>query len=182
MAETRNPTTPLKSASAAIGFDVFTADGFPVGRVGEIAGAFMRIDAHLRPDFWLRLDDATNVEGRSVTLAYPKDALPQHMHSSAAPHADEFTPAGAEPVLLDEEEQRNQRAAMERELEEQRLRMSGHAPEPSQPPSPTPEACRPTLGRCAPCIGAALGLAVAFVLFRRRRGRKHAPSPEPPTV
>jgi hypothetical protein len=182
MTETRDLTTPLEPTEAAIGFDVFTADGFPVGRVGGIAGAFMHIDAHLRPDFWLRLDDATNVEGRSVTLAYPKDALPQHMHSSAAPHADEFTPAGAEPVLLDEEEQRSQRAAMERQLDEQRVRMSGHAPATSQYPGPTTEACRPTLGRCAPCIGAALGLAAAFIVIRRRRGRRRAKAPEPPTV
>jgi hypothetical protein len=182
MAETRDVTTQLKPSEAAIGFDVFTVDGLPVGRVGEIAGDFMRIDAHLRPDFWLRLDDATNVEARSVTLAYPKDALAQHMHSSPQPHAGEFTPVGADPVLLDEEEQRSQRAAMERELEEQRLRMSGHAPEASQFPDATTEARRPTLRRCAPCIGAALGLVVAFVLIRRRRARRRAAVPEPPTA
>jgi hypothetical protein len=181
MAETRNPTTPLESVSAAIGFDVFTADGFPVGSVGEIAGAFMRIDAHLRPDFWLRLDDATNVEGRSVTLAYPKEALPQHKHPSPELTPDDFMPAGAAPVLLDEKEQQRQRELMEHELEEQRPHLSGHAHEAPEHPSPAAEARRPMLRRCAPCIGAALALAVAFIVIRRRRGRRRAPALEPPT-
>lgn len=113
-------TAPLRPAEPAAGFDVFTADGMPVGTVSEIAGGFMRIDAQLRPDFWLRLDEATNVEGRSVTLAYPKEALPQHKHTGPAPTPDDYMPAGADPVLLDEEEQQHQRELMERELEEQR--------------------------------------------------------------
>src|SRR5512135_2827112 len=91
-------TTPLKPAEPAVGYEVFTVDGMPVGMVNKISDGFMRIDARLRPDFWLRLDDVTNVEGRAVTLAYPREALQQHKHAGPAVSPDDFAPAGADPV------------------------------------------------------------------------------------
>lgn len=51
-------TVPVMRSQPAAGDDVFTDDGLPVGTVREIDDGFMRIAAHLRPDFWLRVDDA----------------------------------------------------------------------------------------------------------------------------
>ena len=120
-------TTPLRATEPAVGFEVVTVDGMPVGKVSEIAGGFMRIEAHLRPDFWLRLDDAAQVEGRGITLAYPKEALHQHRHPGPATTAEDFLPVGADPVLLDAAEQLAQREAMEHQLEEQRRRLARRA-------------------------------------------------------
>lgn len=62
-----------------------------------------------------------------MTLAYPRDALAQHKHSEPAASPDDIAPARAEPVLLDEEEQRTQREHMERELAEQRRHLAERA-------------------------------------------------------
>ncbi len=162
---------PLRAAEPAVGFDVFTVDGMPVGAVSEIAGGFMRIDAHLRPDFWLRLDDATNVEGRSVTLAYPKEALPQHKHTGPAPTPDDYMPSGADPVLLDEAEQQHQRELMERELEEQRRlrerRASGEAEWQHEQ-----ESGAKITGIVTAAVAAIAGMALVMLIGRRMRRRR----------
>ena len=165
-------TAPLTPAEPAVGYEVFTVDGMPVGMVSKVSGGFIRIDARLRPDFWLRLDDALNVEERAVTLAYPREALEQHKHSEPAASPDDFMPAGAEPVLLDEEEQLAQRELMERELAEQRRRLAERAAGTGAEQGWT----APRVARiCVRCVAGVA--AIAAVLFavrtwrRRRRGR-----------
>jgi hypothetical protein len=168
--ENESSTAPLRPAEPDVGFDVFTDDGMPVGAVSEISDGFMRIDAHLRPDFWLRLDDATNVEGRAITLAYPREALPQHKHSGPAPSAIDFMPTGADPVLLDEEEQRKQRELMERELDEQRWRREQLASAEADWQHEQGSGAKIT-GIVTAAVAAMAGLAM--VMFVRRMMRRH---------
>ena len=172
---------PLQPVEPAAGFEVFTVDGRRVGTVSEIRDGFMRIDARRRPDFWLRLDDATNVEGRAITLAYPREALEQHKHAEPVKAPEEFEPAGADPVLLDEEERQAQREMMEHELAEQRRRREAReaheAPAPGPAPAGGPAPWEPVDERDAGRIvgvviiaaAAAVAAVVVLVALRRRR-------------
>ncbi len=177
-------TMPLKLAAPAVGYEVFTVDGMPVGMVSKVSGGFIRVDARLRPDFWLRLDDAINVEGRAVTLAYPREALQQHKHSEPAVSSDDFMPAGAEPLLLDEEEQLAQRELMERELAQQRRRLAERTASGTEPGAGLVEESRrawPCSGAtCARCIAAVIAMAALLFgvrMWRRRRRREPASGP-----
>lgn len=163
---------PLRRVEPAPGFEVFTVDGRRVGTLSEIRDGFMRVNARRRPDFWLRLDDATNVEGQAITLAYPREALEQHKHAEPVRAPEEFEPAGADPVLLDEEERQAQREMMEHELAEQRRRR-----EALEPPEPEPAAWEPVNEREAGrVVGvviiaavAAVAAAIVLVALRLRR-------------
>lgn len=166
-------TAPLRPAEPEVGFDVFTDDGMPVGTVSEIRDGFMHVAAQLRPDFWLRLDEATNVEERSVTLAYPREALPQHKHSGPAPSAIDFMPTGADPVLLDEEEQQKQRELMERELDEQRWRREERAQETTADWQYEQEAGAKITGMVTAAIAAMAGIAMVMLIRRMLRRRRH---------
>ena len=42
-----------------IGCPVFTADGDEIGRVKEIRGRYFKVDAPMRPDYWLIYDVLT---------------------------------------------------------------------------------------------------------------------------
>ena len=181
----REPTAPLRPAEPAAGFEVFTVDGMPVGTVSAIDDGFMRINAPLRPDFWLRTDDAASVEGRAITLAYPREALEQHKHPGPAPSSEDIMPAGVDPVLLDEEEQLAQRELMERELEEQRRHLAERAPE-----APAREewqeeqrAGAKIAGIAVAAVAAMAGIVTILCAARmlRRRRRHHEAASEPPT-
>jgi hypothetical protein len=170
-----------------IGCDVFTIEGLPAGKVAALSGRFMRVDAPMRRDYWLHVDDIVSIEGGAVTLAYPRDAIEEHKLSvPAASEADLVFDVEADPVLLGEEEQVAQRARMERELEEQRRRLAGRAASPpqtttweplEQPAEPEPSK-RPFLRRCVPCLVGAVALAAIILMMRRRRRRRHR-EPEP---
>ena len=167
-------TAPLRPAEPAVGYEVFSADGLPVGMVSEIRDGFMRIDAQLRPDFWLRLDDATDVEGQAITLAYPGEALDRHKHSGPAPSEDDFMPTGTQPVLLDEEEREQQREHMERELEEQRWhreqRAFGMETEASEDEQ---HAGARIAGIVTAAAAAIAGMAMVMFVRRMLRRRRH---------
>ena len=172
-----------------IGNDVYTVEGLPAGKVAALNGRFMRVDAPMRRDYWLHVDDVVSNENGAVTLAYPRDAIEEHKLSvPAASEADIAFDAQADPVLLDEEEQLAQRTLMERELEAQRHRLAertaasppaGSAEwEPLEQPAEAEPSKRPSLRRCLPCFAGAIALA-AFILMVRRRRRRARREPEP---
>ncbi len=165
------PTTPLEPAEPAVGYEVFSVDGMPVGTVSKLSGGFMRVDTPLRPDFWLRLDDAMNVEGRAVTLAYPREALQQHKHSAPAVSSADFAPTGADPVLLDEEEQVAQRELMERELAEQRRRLAERAAGTGEERGRAAPRVARICVRCVAGMAAITTVLLAARMWRRRRRR-----------
>jgi hypothetical protein len=171
------PKHATESARAAavptIGCDVYTIEGLPAGKVAALSGRFMRVDAPMRRDYWLHVEDIVSDEGGAVTLAYPRDAVEEHRHNApVASESDVVFDDGVPPVLLAEEEQLEQRARMERELDEQRRHLAERAAPVEQKPAGSP---RPRLARCLPCFVGAAALAV-FVLAvrrRRRRARRH---------
>jgi len=108
----------------SIGWEVYSIEGLPLGRIDAVREGCMHVDAPMQRDYWLRVADAVSTEQQAVTLAYPKDALDQHKLDAPAAADDAIAGIDVEQVLLDEEEQRAQRERMERELAEQRLHLA----------------------------------------------------------
>jgi len=119
-------------AAPAVGWQVFSSEGLPIGRIDDLRGGRMHIDVRMRRDYWLSLADVVSTEQDAVTLAYPREALEQHkLGEPAAADGEALAGGDAAPVLLDEHERRLQRERMERALAEQRARL--HTPPPGMP-------------------------------------------------
>jgi hypothetical protein len=65
----------MMSSNVAIGAPVKTHDGKELGKVKEIAGGCFKVDAPMRPDYWLASDCVTGNDGGSLTLSFDKDDL-----------------------------------------------------------------------------------------------------------
>ena len=62
------------------GQHVYTTDGEKLGDVKEMRGQYFKVDASMKPDYWLSLDCVRGglVGGDSVTVAFPKDQLGEY--------------------------------------------------------------------------------------------------------
>ena len=58
-----------------VGSFVHTADGERIGSVKEVRGGCFKVDAPMRPDFWLTTDCVTSATGGQVRLNVSKDRL-----------------------------------------------------------------------------------------------------------
>jgi hypothetical protein len=58
-----------------VGTPVYTADGDKLGTVKQIQGVSFKVDAPMRPDYWLRTALIATVGADRVELAVPKDQL-----------------------------------------------------------------------------------------------------------
>jgi hypothetical protein len=58
-----------------IGCSVYTADGDEIGHVKEVRGRFFKVDAPLRPDYWLSRESISATRSNGVTLTVDKDHL-----------------------------------------------------------------------------------------------------------
>jgi hypothetical protein len=107
-----------------VGWNVYSLEGLPLGRIDDLRGGYMHIDVPRRRDYWLSLIDIVSTEGNAVTLGYPAEALDQHKFEEP-PETDIYAARErvAEQILLGEDEQRAQRELIERELAEQRARL-----------------------------------------------------------
>jgi len=192
---------PEANPTPAIGWNVYSLEGLPVGRIDDLRGGYMHIDAPRRR-YWLRLIDIVSTEGDAVTLGYPAEALDQHKLDEPA-DVDTYAvrETATDQILLGEDEQRAQRELMERELAEQRARLreqSRGAPgrtvgEPverelarmeaedrgTQPPPEAPSEERPAsagIRRYVPYMLAAVALSLVLIgigRLRRRRRMTH---------
>lgn len=61
-----------------IGSAVRTADGTTLGSVKEIRRESFKVDARLRPDYWLLLTEVNGVTAGNVTLGFVLVDLPYH--------------------------------------------------------------------------------------------------------
>lgn len=59
----------------AIGHEVYTTDGDRLGTVKEVQGAYFKVDAPMKPDYWLAADCVRGGMGGRVDLAFPKHDL-----------------------------------------------------------------------------------------------------------
>jgi hypothetical protein len=62
-------------AMPATGVEVFTSDGDKLGRVKEVTGDCFKVDASMRPDYWLARDSITSAAGNDVFLNFTKKQL-----------------------------------------------------------------------------------------------------------
>jgi hypothetical protein len=65
-----------------IGQHIYTMDGDHLGKVKELRGAFVKVDAPMQPDFWLRVDDITSRRGDHVTVGFDRHQLGDHKASN----------------------------------------------------------------------------------------------------
>jgi hypothetical protein len=87
-------------AMPATGADVYTADGDKLGKVKEVSGDCFKVDASMRPDYWLARDCITSAAGNDVQLGFnknqlgdvkldrPTDKTPEGVHTGVHTHTD----------------------------------------------------------------------------------------------
>jgi hypothetical protein len=57
------------------GARVITADGDELGKVKEVSGDCFKVDARMRPDYWLAADCVASSSGDEVRLSINKDRI-----------------------------------------------------------------------------------------------------------
>src|SRR5579884_3084532 len=67
--------TPGSHGEIMVGNAIYTEDGDQIGTVKEIQGRFFKVDAPMKPDFWLSEDCIRSAGGARVTLTVDKDHL-----------------------------------------------------------------------------------------------------------
>lgn len=55
-----------------IGDEVVTSDGHTLGKVKELTSTHFKVDASMRPDYWLMRAEIAAVEGERVRMAWPE--------------------------------------------------------------------------------------------------------------
>lgn len=63
------------------GLPVYGVEGELLGEVKEVAGDCFKVDAPLRPDYWLGLPDVLSFTAERVTMRFRAEALEQHRFS-----------------------------------------------------------------------------------------------------
>ncbi len=58
-----------------VGTEVMTADGDKLGTVKEVTGFCFKVDAKMRPDYWLATDSIASADGGMVRLSFDKNML-----------------------------------------------------------------------------------------------------------
>jgi hypothetical protein len=70
------PTDPVRDL--APGLAVFTLDGEKIGSVKEVTADAFKVDAPLRPDYWLPRDRVLSFTNERVTLDFNESDLDRH--------------------------------------------------------------------------------------------------------
>jgi hypothetical protein len=82
------------------GAEVYTVDGDKLGKIKEVTGDCFKVDASMRPDYWLARDSITSFAGNEVHLSFtksqlgdmkmdsPKDMTSNGTHSGVHTHTD----------------------------------------------------------------------------------------------
>lgn len=65
-----DPVSDLKP-----GLPVYTSDNHQIGTVKEVADGSFKVDAPMRPDYWLRRDAVLSFSAERVTLDVEQDRL-----------------------------------------------------------------------------------------------------------
>ncbi len=101
---------------------VRTSDGAELGLVKEIAGDFIKVDAPLRADYWINAEYVLSGGAEGVELSFAKGDLGAYKRDKPGLVDDEdpLSSEAAVDLVIDEDEQIEQRVRMERQLAEQR--------------------------------------------------------------
>lgn len=97
MVEDRHTTTV-----AATGQDLYTRDGEHLGKIKEIRGAYIKVDAPMQPDYWLPASTLGQPLGNDGTVTFTKAELDTFKldrpgpDDSGSPSGHERDTAGAE--------------------------------------------------------------------------------------
>lgn len=70
----------------SVGAEVMTADGDKLGTVKEVSGACFKVDAPMRPDYWLGTDTIASSTGGAVRLTIDKDRLGEAKDEGRSEH------------------------------------------------------------------------------------------------
>jgi hypothetical protein len=98
---------------------VYSADGEQLGTLGEVRGEYVKVNAPMRPDYWLKADFILGAEGGRVNVAFNRGDLEAYKVDEPASADDPMVEQKTD-ALLSEEQQVEQRMRMEAELAEQR--------------------------------------------------------------
>ena len=121
-----------------VGDEIITADGDRLGAVSEIDGKFVKVNAPLRRDFWLNAEFLLPQDDGTICTSFGKKEAAAYRLSAPAPEAvEEEGQSTSSTILLSEEEQLEQRIAMERELAQQRRNLPHDHPEGEDAPPDT---------------------------------------------
>jgi len=64
--------------------EVFTSDGDRIGKIREVGSGSFKVDAAMRPDYWLPTDTVASTTGNRVTLSFHKDRLGEYKSDKPA--------------------------------------------------------------------------------------------------
>jgi len=65
----------------SVGSEVFTTDGERLGDVEEVHVGAFKVDAPLKPDYWLPSTTVASIMGKRITLAFARDRLDHYRRS-----------------------------------------------------------------------------------------------------
>ena len=68
-------TTGAGGSSITVGMPVATQDGEALGTVKEVQGGYFKVDARLRPDYWLQCEFGDVAADGRVVLSFGKEEL-----------------------------------------------------------------------------------------------------------
>lgn len=107
------------------GAAVYTTDGNELGAVKAVRDAAFKIDAPMRPDYWLSRATVLSTTPERITVNIESSNVAAFQLSEEQATSPDSDPNEGlnplhKPIILDEDEQQAQRERMERELAEQR--------------------------------------------------------------
>jgi hypothetical protein len=118
-----------------LGSPVRTSEGDEIGKLAEIANDRIKVDAPLRPNFWVGGDDVVPAGDGHVQLAFVRGDLEAHRVDPPGQEKSDPLVEQKSDRIVPEQEQVEMRIRMERELAEQRQSLAHmHRGGPEGPP------------------------------------------------
>ncbi len=74
---------------------IYASDGKELGTVKEVRGDYFKVDAPMKPDYWLPCDIVTGQTGDSLTTAFASNQISGYKHEEPPRAAAGAPPGGA---------------------------------------------------------------------------------------
>jgi hypothetical protein len=88
------------NADLAAGKDLYSRDGDHLGKVKEVRGGLLKVDAPLQPDYWLSATSIGQPLGNDLYVTFTKDQLSQHKVDAPTPTESDAITAESEGASL----------------------------------------------------------------------------------
>jgi hypothetical protein len=72
-------------SNARIDTPIYTSDGSEIGKVGEIRGKMLKVNAAMQPDYWLDCETVMSTDMDGVRLNFEKDRLEHYKSEFVTP-------------------------------------------------------------------------------------------------